>query len=95
MADFLSGLRAHGSADLNSLLSTLNDGGLARETVGYWKTNGWITLAPDTPLVALAGPRFDSRLTLRQFCGAGPAEVEVTRRETGREGEEVENDEDS
>jgi hypothetical protein len=27
-------------------------------------------LAKDTPLIALAGPRFDARLSLSQFCGA-------------------------
>ena len=92
MADFLGSLRAHGTADLNALLATLNDGGLVRESLGYWKQNGWITVAPDTPLVALAGPRFDPRLTLRQFCGAGPPAV--AREPEGEEGEEG-SDEDS
>jgi hypothetical protein len=83
VADFLRSLRAHGSADLNGLLSTLNDGSLARESLDYWKHHGWITVAADTPLVALAGPGFDPRLTLRRFCGAEPPElpdeeVEVT-----------------
>jgi hypothetical protein len=71
-ADFLRSLRAHGSADLNGLLSTLNDGGLARETLAYWKDHGWVSVAPDTPLIALVGPRFDVRLSLSQFCGAAP-----------------------
>jgi len=72
VADFLRGLRAHGAADLNALLSTLNDGGLARESLAYWKDRGWVSVAPDTPLIALAGPRFDPRLSLSQFCGAAP-----------------------
>jgi hypothetical protein len=31
-----------------------------------------VSVAPDTPLIALAGPRFDVRLSLSQFCGAVP-----------------------
>jgi hypothetical protein len=89
VADFLRGLRAHGSADLNALLSTLNDGSLARQSVEHWTGHGWITIARDAPLVALAGPRFDPRLTLARFCGAGPAEADAP--EPGEE----ENDEDS
>jgi len=50
----------------------LNDGGLARETLAYWKDHGWVSIAKDTPLIALAGPRFDPRLSLSQFCGAAP-----------------------
>ena len=62
----------HGAADLNALLSTFNDGGLARESLAYWKDHGWVSVAPDTPLIAFAGPRFDVRLSLSQFCGAAP-----------------------
>ena len=92
VADFLVGLRARGSADLNSLLATLNDGGLVRESLAYWKRNGWIALAPDSPLLALAGPRFDRRITLREFCGAdAPATAPDARdRDEGEDGIENE-----
>jgi len=89
VADFLRELRAHGSADLNALLSTLNDGSLARQSVEHWTGRGWVTVARDAPLVALAGPQFDPRLTLARFCGAEPAEG------AGPEPAEEENDEDS
>jgi hypothetical protein len=54
---------------LNGVLSTLNDGGLCREAVDYWVGHGWIALAPNQPLVALAGPRFERSISLRRFCG--------------------------
>jgi hypothetical protein len=69
VADFLQDLRAHGSADLNALLSTLNDGALVREALGHWIGNGWIAVAPHSPLLALAGPAFTRKITLAQFCG--------------------------
>jgi hypothetical protein len=72
VADFLQDLRAHGSADLNAVLTTLNDGSLVRETLGHWVGNGWIVIAPNTPLQALAGPGFSRGLTLERFCGAVP-----------------------
>ncbi len=67
--DFLRDLRAHGTADLNAVLTTLNEGGLCREAVDYWTDKGWILLAPSQPTVALAGPEFVPQLTLRVFCG--------------------------
>ena len=66
-------LRARGSADLNAVLTTLNEGGLCRQAVRYWTQSGWIVVAPSTPLVALAGPAFDRGLTLSDFCG----EIEI------------------
>jgi hypothetical protein len=67
--DFLRDLRARGTGDLNAVLTTLNEGGLCREAVRHWTRNGWIVIAPNTPLVALTGPAFDRALTLEDFCG--------------------------
>ncbi len=71
--DFLRDLRARGTADLNAVLTTLNESGLCRETVRHWTQNGWIVLAPNTPLLALTGPAFDRDLTLSEFC----SEIEI------------------
>ena len=71
--DFLRDLRARGTADLNAVLTTLNEGGLCREAVRHWKDNGWIVVAPNTPLLALTGPAFEPALTLSEFCG----EIEI------------------
>ncbi|HEY1435183.1 MAG TPA: hypothetical protein VGG65_07395 [Thermoanaerobaculia bacterium] len=67
--DFLRELRAHGKGDLNAVLTTLNEGGLCREAVDRWTSEGWIVLAPSQPTVALAGPAFFLHLGLRAFCG--------------------------
>jgi hypothetical protein len=67
--DFLRELRARGTGDLNAVLATLNESGLCRQAVDYWTGQEWIVLAPQTPLIALAGPRFDRDVTLRGFCG--------------------------
>jgi hypothetical protein len=67
--DFLKELRARGSGDLNAVMTTLNEGALCREAVDYWSDRGWIVVAPNTPLIAFAGPRFHRGLTLRGFCG--------------------------
>jgi hypothetical protein len=67
--DFLRDLRARGTGDLNAVLTTLNEGGLCREVVRHWTRNGWIVIAPNTPLLALTGPAFDRALTLEEFCG--------------------------
>jgi hypothetical protein len=67
--DFLSALKAHGSADLNGVMATLNDAGLCRETLEHWKQKGWVSVARDMPLVALRGEAFSRDLTLRRFCG--------------------------
>ncbi len=66
--DFLKDLRAHGTADLNAVLATLNESGLCREALDYWTGNAWIVLAPNAPTIALAGPAFVPQLTLRNFC---------------------------
>ena len=71
--DFLRDLRSRGTADLNAVLTTLNEGGLCREAVRHWTRNGWIVVAPNTPLLALTGPAFDRDLTLSDFCG----EIEI------------------
>jgi len=80
--DFLRDLRAKGTGDLNAVLTTLNEGGLCREAVNYWIGNGWIVLAPDSPITALAGPEFDRGLALRYFCGdiAGAMAEEASAR---------------
>jgi hypothetical protein len=93
VADFLQDLRARGSADLNAVLTTLNDGSLVRETLGHWIENRWIVVAPSSPLQALAGPGFKRDLTLAQFCGGGPAE-EAGRDAAAPEGEEARGDDD-
>lgn len=67
--DFLKDLRAHGTADLNAVLATLNEGGLCREALDYWTGNAWVELASNDPTIAMAGPAFSPRLTLRNFCG--------------------------
>jgi hypothetical protein len=66
-------VRARGTGDLNAVLTTLNESGLCREAVRHWTRNGWIVIAPNTPLLALTGPAFDRAMTLSDFCG----EVEV------------------
>lgn len=75
--DFLSSLRAHGSADLNGVMATLNDAGLCRETLEHWKQKGWVSVARAMPLVALRGEAFSRDLTLRRFCGEPEAEPAV------------------
>jgi hypothetical protein len=67
--DFLSDLKAHGSADLSAVMTTLNDAGLCRETLEHWTQNQWVVVARSMPLVALRGERFSHDLTLREFCG--------------------------
>lgn len=69
VADFLQDLRARGSADLNAVMTTFNDGDLCRRSLGHWVEQGWIVVSPTTPLHAIAGPAFSRDLTLRQFCG--------------------------
>lgn len=81
MEDFLASLKARGSADLNAVMTTLNEGGLCRETLEHWKEKGWVEVAREMPLVALRGERFSRYLTLREFCGEAPAE-EPTPSET-------------
>ncbi len=71
--DFLRDLRARGTADLNAVLTTLNEGGLCREVVRRWTECGWIVVAPNTPLLALTGPAFGPELTLSDFC----SEIEI------------------
>lgn len=91
VADFLQELRAHGSADLNAVVTTLNDGSLVRETLGHWVENGWIFVAPNSPLQALAGTRFSRELTLERFCGGGAGPLEPQRAEEGQVAEEEPN----
>ncbi len=96
--DFLRDLRAHGTGDLNGVLTTLNEGGLCREAVNYWTGLGWIVLAPDAPTIALAGPAFYPQLTLRRFCGevgAGEREDTAAPRSERDDGEEAEDHDDS
>jgi hypothetical protein len=71
--DFLCDLKAKGAGDLHAVLTTFNESGLCREAVDHWTGSGWIVVAPNTPLLALAGPAFDRTLTLRRFCGEGEA----------------------
>jgi hypothetical protein len=82
--DFLRDLRGRGTADLNAVLTTLNEGGLCREAVRHWTENGWIVLAPNTPLLALTGPAFQRELTLSEFC----SEIEILEEAAGTQPEE-------
>jgi len=66
---FLSELKTKRSADLNAVLVTLNDGSLCRQALWHWISNGWVVVAPHSPLVAMAGPALGPELTLRAFCG--------------------------
>ena len=96
VASFLEDLRAHGSGDLNAVLTTLNDGSLVRESLGHWVGNGWIVIAPNSKLQALAGPAFTRELTLERFCGGGsaPGAGSAGRAQEGsRNEEEVSSDE--
>ena len=94
--DFLRDLRAKGTGDLNAVLTTLNEGGLCRQAVDHWLGNGWIVLAPDSPITALTGPDFDRTLTLRYFCGDVAGAIGETASIGIAEGEEeLLNDDDS
>ena len=73
--DFLRELKAKGAGDLNAVLVTLNEAGLCREALNHWIGQGWIVPAPNSPMVALAGPDFRRELTLRRFCGEPAAEA--------------------
>jgi hypothetical protein len=90
--DFLADLKAHGSADLNAVMATLNESGLCRETLEHWKARGWVEVARVMPLVALRGERFSRDLTLREFCGedrpveAGEGDTPSPERPTPEEG---------
>jgi hypothetical protein len=86
VGDFLSELKARGSADLNGVMTTLNDAGLCRETLEHWKERGWVEVARDTPLVALRGAAFSRDLTLRQFCGEPAPAPEAAPDETQERG---------
>jgi hypothetical protein len=67
--DFLKDLRAHGTADLNAVLATLDESELCREALDYWIGNDWIAFAPNAPTIALVGSAFVPQRTLRNFCG--------------------------
>lgn len=69
MDSFLKELRAKNAADLNAVLVTFNEGSLCREAVGHWVLKQWITIAPHSPLTAIAGPEFRRDITLPEFCG--------------------------
>ena len=87
-------LKRRRAGDLNAVLTTFNDGSLCREAVWHWLGNGWIVIAPHTPLIALAGPKFTRDLTLRTFCGEAaetrPQEEEPEARPEATGGEEAE-----
>jgi hypothetical protein len=85
---FLKELKAKRAADLNAVLVTLNDGRLCRLALLHWVSNGWVVVAPHSPLTALPGPAFHPGIGLNEFCGIDP--------ENAREEERgVEGDEDS
>ena len=67
--EFLAELKRKRAGDLNAVLTTFNDSSLCREALSHWLRNGWIVVAPHSPLIALAGPEFTRDLTLRSFCG--------------------------
>ena len=72
MREFLRELSLKGWGDLNGMLATLNDGELCREALTYWLDKEWITIAPNSPLTALAGPAWSRQLTVHEFCGEEP-----------------------
>ena len=74
-------LKRRRAGDLNAVLTTFNDGSLCREAVWHWLGNGWIVIAPHTPLIALAGPKFTRDLTLRTFCGEREERMETAPQE--------------
>jgi len=90
----LAELKRRRAGDLNAVLTTFNDGSLCREAVWHWLGNGWIVIAPHTPLIALAGPKFTRDLTLITFCGEAeetrPQEEEREARPEATRGEEAE-----
>lgn len=92
--DFLRDLRAKGTGDLNAVMTTLNEGSLCRQAVDHWLGNGWIVLAPDSPITALAGPDFDRTLTLRYFCGELIGATDEAGTAAIAEGEEETQDDD-
>ncbi len=71
-------MKTRRSADLNGVLVTLNDGTLCRLALAHWLAQGWIVVAPHSPLVAMAGPRLIPDLTLRAFCGEIPEQAPGT-----------------
>lgn len=86
-------LRSQRAADLNAVLVTLNDGGLCRQALLHWVSNGWIVIAPHSPLTALPGPSFDRHIGLREFCGAAEKDSGGKASETPDErGEEADED---
>ena len=72
MDAFLRELHAFGAGDLNAVFATLNEGGLCRQALAYWKGRGWITVAPHSPLLALRGEALHRGIGLHEFCGALP-----------------------
>lgn len=92
MDSFLKELRAKNAADLNAVLVTFNEGSLCREAVGHWVLKQWITIAPHSPLTAIAGPEFRRDITLPEFCGreegAAAAPFDVSEEGGGTEIEE-------
>jgi hypothetical protein len=96
--DFLRDLRARGTGDLNAVMATLNEGGLCREALRHWTDCGWIVLAHSMPTLALIGPGFHRRLTLRDFCGEpqdGGVDIEIGPEPPARVREESVSDGDS
>lgn len=83
---FLRELQATGSGDLNSVLATLNDGGLCREALAYWTANRWLYVAPHSPLLALSGEGLHRGITLHEFCGEPPP-PESSAREAANDAE--------
>jgi len=91
---FLRQLKARGTGDLNGVLATLNDGGLCQEALRHWVSNGWVVVAPHSPLLALAGSSLSRELTLRQFCGEKGEPAPPDPDETTGETEGTKSDED-
>ena len=74
---------------------TLNDGDLCRETLRRWSENGWIRVAPHSPLTALTGPEFSPQITLSEFCGRASEEPPETEApEEPLEGQQQEGEKD-
>jgi hypothetical protein len=81
---FLKELKAKRAADLNAVLVTLNDGRLCRLALLHWVSNGWVVVAPHSPLTALPGPSFHPGIGLHEFCGVDPDNSDAGEGERGR-----------
>jgi len=69
VAAFLADLKAKGIGDIASLQAVIGDTALWNDLRGFWLDREWVRPAPHSPIHLFPGDRFDSNLTLREFCG--------------------------